>query len=614
MVVRKKRLALLGVWSMFFLLPEVLPASPDLPAGKPEASQGWMVWGEENWPTKPVHGGYFRRASRMYIGLMNPNHCPISAWDFPALLHIYDRLIVNDRSYKPTIPWLAESWEYLDPVTVMMKLRRGVRFHDGSAFNAEGVKYQMEWIRDKKNGAWTRSWLEPLESIEVIDEYTLKWHFKRPWGSFLGTMASVPGFMISAEALKTDRALADAKWMTRRVGSVKRKAAKAEEQAEELAAKDGEEAEKAMAEAVKARKAAIEFEARARETVALAKGAKPLDTNPVGTGQYIFEKASPGNYIMARRNPYWWFGKSIGHPDMPYFDGFKVSVIPDSSVRLANLKAGKIDYAVINPYQYRLVKDAPDIKVTVISVNWVVYLMLNHADGPCKDIRIRKAISHAIDRDALVRGTQFGMARVASCIYPDDHWTHNPNLKPVRYDPELSKKLLAEAGYANGLIIRGFTGNFPEALAFSKAIMGMLEKVGITWKPDFLGLAAMVDPLKRLDYDMNGMLYPWVLEPDHVASVLYHPDGLMNNGRSRNEKALALIKAGREEIDEAKRVKIYNKLEEVLYENYEDVWLFYPKGVIASNKNIEGFNSELAEKYREPYLMSHPPWFKDGHP
>jgi peptide/nickel transport system substrate-binding protein len=613
MKIKKKRLALLGVLGVFFLLPAVLFASPDLPAGNPEANQGWRVWGEETWPTKPVHGGYFRRASRFYIGMLNPNHFPV--WDWSAMLYMYDRLIINDSNFKPTVPWLAESWEYLDPVTVRMKLRQGVKFHDGSPFNAEGVKYQMEWIKDKKNGAWTRSWLEPLESVEVIDEYTLKWHFKRPWGSFLGSLASVPGIMISAKALKADRALADVKRMTRRAGSVKREAAKAEEAAQEAAARGGgEEAWKARAEAEKARKEMIEFEARLKEATALAKGAKPLDTNPVGTGKFMFEKASPGNYIMAKRNPDWWFGKTIGHPDMPYFDGFKVSVIPDASVRLANLKANRIDWAVLNAPMYRLVKNDQDLNLAVIPLNWLIYMMLNHADGPCQDIRIRKAISHAIDREALVHGTQFGMGRVASCIYPDNHWTHNPNLKPVSYDPELSKKLLAEAGYADGLTVRGFTGNMPEALAFSKAIMGMLEKVGIKWDVEFLGIAAMAEPLKRLDFDMNAMLFPWISEPDDIARILYEPDGLMNNGRSRNEKAMALIKAGREEIDVAKRVKIYHQLEEALYENYEDVWLFYPKIVLVTNKNLRGIDRKLAEKYREPYIMSHPRWFKDGTP
>ena len=51
----------------------------------------------------------------------------------------------------------------------------------------KAVKYQMEWIMDPQNGAWTRAWLEPLASIEVVDTYTVKWHFKKPWAGFLGS-------------------------------------------------------------------------------------------------------------------------------------------------------------------------------------------------------------------------------------------------------------------------------------------------------------------------------------------------------------------------------------------------------------------------------------------
>jgi peptide/nickel transport system substrate-binding protein len=328
----------------------------------------------------------------------------------------------------------------------------------------------------------------------------------------------------------------------------------------------------------------------------------------------MFEKASPGNYIKLKRNPNWWYGKSIGKPEMPYFDGIKVSVIPDPGVRLASLKAGELDQVMINPSQYRLVSGDARFNVLVFPPNFLAFLMFNHAEGPCQDIRIRKAVSHAIDRKALIMATQFGMARVASCIFPTAHWTHNPNLKPVSYDPELSKELLAEAGYAHGLTIRGVTANIPEALTFAKAIMGMLAKVGITWKVEFLGIAAMSDPLKRLDYDLNGMLYPWVFEPDQIATSLYHPDGLLNNGRSRNEKAIALIKAGREEINDVKRAKIYRRLEKILYENYEDVWLFWPMAIIAGSMNLRGFDMKSFKQGFEGYINSNPMWFRGGNP
>jgi peptide/nickel transport system substrate-binding protein len=254
------------------------------------------------------------------------------------------------------------------------------------------------------------------------------------------------------------------------------------------------------------------------------------------------------------------------------------------------------------------------LKTGIIPLNWLVFLMFNQSKGPCKDIRVRKAISHAIDRKALVLGTQHGLGRIASCIFPDNHWAHNPTLKPVSYDPGFSKKLLAEAGFKDGLTLEGFIYNSPEALTFTKAIMAMLEKVGIKWDVHFLDIAAMVEPFSRLNYDLAGGLFQWIFEPDQIASTLYHPDGLLNYGRSFNPKAVELIRKGREEINEHKRTLIYQELEKVLQENYEDAWLWWPNAVIASSKQLEGFNEDMARKYGEAYSISHPGWFKDGHP
>jgi peptide/nickel transport system substrate-binding protein len=571
-----------------------------------EINKGWMEWGKAYWPAGPVSGGLVRVAAPFYIGVMNPNHFPVMDWI--SMGFMYEKLINHDAHYKPTSPWLAESWEYLDDITVRMKLRQGVTFHDGSTFNAKSIKYQIEWILDKQNGAWTRSWIEPVESLEIEDEYTLLWHFKRPWGAFLGTMASVPGYAISAEALKKDRALTETKRLKRRLTSLERKSAKAEKNAEKNG--NAENNKKALA----ARKALEDVKSGIGDLELLAKNAKPLDANPVGTGQYMIERNNPGNYIKLKRNSNWWFGKSIGKPDMPYFDGFKVSVIPDPSVRLASLKAGELDYVVLNPFQYRLVDKDPRFNTRVQELNWLVWLMLNQSEGPCKDIRVRKAISHAIDRKALIMGTQSGLGREASCIFPDRHWAKNPTLKPVAYDPVLAKKLLAEAGFSGGLTLSGITANTPESQSFAKAVMAMLEKVGIRWDVKFVGIAAMADPFVKRDYDMAGGLFQWIFEPDLIATALYMPDGVLNYGRNNHPEVVRLIKAGRREIDDTLRAKIYNQLEQVLYDNYMDIYLWYPSVVFAFNKNIQGFNEEMYQEYGEAYIWPHPMWFKDGHP
>jgi peptide/nickel transport system substrate-binding protein len=501
--------------------------------------QPWAVW---DYKDKPVRGGTFRIAVEQYIGKMNPNHWPVLDW--VSMGYFHERLMLTDGQYKPTVPWLAEAVTFEDPQTVLMRLRQGVRFHDGSKFDAAAVKYQMEWIRDPKSNAWTAAWLAPLVAVEVVDERTLRFKFGQPWAAFNGVMANVPGYAMSAEALKTD--------------------------------------------------------------------AEKYDTQPRGTGPYILEEASPGNFLKVKRNPDWWFAKASGNPDMPYFDGIHVSIIPDPAVRLANLRAGKIDVLTLDKSQYAALKNDPGVTVHRLPGNHVNALRFNTTKGVFQDIRLRKAVSHALDRKALIAGTQLGLARLASCMFPEDHWCHNPELKPVAYDPELAKKLLAEAGHAGGLKVRGYYSNTTMGQTIAEAVKNMLGKVGIEWQVDLLAPAALATRMQAADYELAVGGWTFIYDPDLMPTGLYHPDGGFNFGRSRNEAAIALIEAGRREVDLDKRQKIYWQLEKVLYDSYEDAWLWWEETLVAYRKNVMGWNQEGFLKYKDAWFWAHPLWFKDG--
>ncbi|MBW2141655.1 MAG: hypothetical protein JRG97_11385 [Deltaproteobacteria bacterium] len=97
-----------------------------------------------------------------------------------------------------------------------------------------------------------------------------------------------------------------------------------------------------------------------------------------------------------------------------------------------------------------------------------------------------------------------------------------------------------------------------------------------------------------------------------MATGLYHPDGGFNFGRSNHAKAIALIEAGKSEVNTAKRQKIYWELEKVMYNNYEDAWLWYPKNITATRKNILGYNDKLHDIGLEGFYHSHPIWLKGG--
>jgi peptide/nickel transport system substrate-binding protein len=546
-------------------------------------------------------------ASSNYIGVMNPNQ--FIARDWVAMTNLYGGLIYIDEKYQPIAFWLAKSVEYTDPVTSIMKLRPGITFHDGSDFNAEAVKYTIDYIKNKANGCWSRSWVEPVASVEVVDEFTLKWNFKRPWAGFLGMMATVPGYIISQKALEGDVAMKVLGKVEKKLKKAKAKVAKFEKAVKN---QTGAKAQKTAKRIEKEKKKAADLEKQVAELRVKAKGAKDVSKYPVGTGKYMLEEGKPGNYLKLKRNPNWWFGKSVGVPDLPFLDGQIITVIPDQAIRLANLRAGKLDLLYPTYTQYLDLKDDPKFKITRQIGNHFWGLKFNHAKGPAKDIRVRKAVSHAIDRKALIQGLYHGQAVEASGPYHTTHWCHNPELKPVTFDPELSKKLLAEAGYKKGLTITGYMGATTGAVTTTEAIKGMLAKVGIDWKVEALDTVAANDRGKNLEYDLATTGWAYIKEPDMVATSLYHPDGSFNYGRTNNPKVIELIEAGKIEIDMKKRQKIYWELERVLYENYEDVWYGYPITIAARSLRYMGYSIEEHDNGGEFYWHSHPGWFKDG--
>ena len=501
--------------------------------------QPWAVWPKD---AKPVRGGYLRLAAEQYIGKMNPNHWPVLDW--VSMSYFHEKLVVNDGRHKPTVMWLAEDLIWDNPQQATMRLRSGVSFHDGTPFDAKGIKYQIDWIRQPGSNAFTVSWLAQLDTVEVIDDRTLSWKFKTPWGSFMGVLANVPGYAMSQKALQED--------------------------------------------------------------------VEKYDSQPQGTGPYMVEEASPGNFLKLKRNPNWWFAKASGNPDMPYFDGILVTIIPDPAVRLANLRAGKIDILTLDKSQYTAARGDPNLNVYRSPANHLNGLRFNSTKSVFQDIRLRKAVSHAIDRKALIAGTQFGLARIASCMYPEDHWCHNPNLQPVAYDPDLSKKLLAEAGHGGGLKIRGYYSNTSMGQTIAEAVKGMLVKVGIDWEVELLAPTASAARMQSLDYDLAQGGWVFVLEPDLMPTGLYYPGGGFNHGRSKNDAAIALIEQGRKAVDPEARRDIYWQLEEVLYNAYEDVWLWWEEGATAHRKVVQGFDHENFLKHREAWHFSHPLWFKDG--
>ncbi len=565
---------------------------------KSPAKSPWFDW---EYPKEAKRGGEYRVAATVDVGLLNPHHWPIMDWDvIDMLIEQYVAVGKNAMYYT----WLAESWEFTGPLTVTMKLRKGVTFHDGTPLNAEVVRFNYEYIFDRTNFCWDRGYLKNVKSVEAVDEYTVRFNFSKPFAAFIANLQLPPGYALSKKALQGDLIIKEAITAEKNAKKAKKKLAKMKGKLKKIDSGDSAALEKAKKAVQKAEKKLTKLDAAQKKLAEKAKGIKHTDKFPAGSGGYTLDSRSSGNWIRLKRNPNFWFGKMVNRP-LPYFDFVKYVIIPDPAVRLLNLKVRKIHTMNLNAAQYDMLKRNPDpnVRIDKLSMPHTTFLRFNHANGPLKDIRVRKAISHAIDRKALIEGAMFGLARPASALFPAGQWSSNPDLSPVKYDPELSKKLLKEAGYEKGLQIKGHGSR--DYTTLSEALKHMLAQVGIDWRVDTLDAVAASARMTSLQYDMAVSEWIYIFDPDMPAYGLFHPRGASNSGRSNNKRAIELIETGREEIDFDKRQQIYQELEKVLYDNYEDAWLWHQMIGRAFHKDVRGTNAGIYQEWQDAWKRSH---------
>lgn len=152
---------------------------------------------------KPQYGGKLRVAYQIAPGALDPV-VGRSGGDHYYWRPIVDQLVDADPSLNPRPETsLAQSWDVSDPKKVVLNLRKGVQFHDGTPFNAEAVKFNIERLLDPATKATPRAAFTPIDTVDVVDEHIVRFNLKRPWGSVLSTLADRGGAMNSPTAVRT---------------------------------------------------------------------------------------------------------------------------------------------------------------------------------------------------------------------------------------------------------------------------------------------------------------------------------------------------------------------------------------------------------------------------
>ena len=462
---------------------------------------------------------------------------------------IFNGLVRYDRDLQP-VPDLAESWTWSDvDRSYTFKLRRGVRFHNGRELKAADVKYSWERLLDPALSRYMQI-LELVEGaqdkinstgrvadtpgLQALDDYTFKVRLIQPSPTFLFLVGMLNAAVIPREAV--------------------------------------EEAERA---------------------------GSTFGRRPIGTGPFRFVAWHENTRLVLERNPDYFRG-------LVKLDGVVFKIVPSPRMRLEKFFRGEFDVSDI-PYLElpRLESEHPDLLVRKPYLRTSYLAMTMNRPGPDgkslptqplgANLKLRQAINCAINR-AHVSGTILaGRSRPAWSILPPGMPGHDPELRAWHYDLERARRLLAEAGYPQGVGLRALTFLYkadPDVKKIVLAIHHDLTELGLNVELQGLDWAAYLDRIDKNPPDL--FLLSWVADfndPDNFLYFLFHTRqwGDNNHVRYSRREVDQLLDRGRATLDQAERIGLYRQAERLILddcpwailENRTNVLLLQPwvKGV-----------------------------------
>jgi peptide/nickel transport system substrate-binding protein len=288
-------------------------------------------------------------------------------------------------------------------------------------------------------------------------------------------------------------------------------------------------------------------------------------TNPVGSGPYKFVEWRKGDRVVITANEEYWGGA-------PAIKDVVFRVVPEISSRVNELKAGSVDLVVgLTPDSAELA-DSPTSQAVAVEGLRKMHMGIGLKGEPAlKDARVRQALNHAVDVQTMIETLQRGTTSpLKSIVNPPNN---NPALEPFTYDPEQAKKLLGEAGYADGFPLPiHYSTRYPGGKEASEATAAYLEQVGIKPKIEFIELGQFREMLR--DASFPGIyFYGWaaLINPS-VELVILTCGHIDNSSGYCNPEYDELVKKASVTLDDAERQKLEFAAQEIIWKDAP--WLY----------------------------------------
>ncbi|WP_408006935.1 glutathione ABC transporter substrate-binding protein [Pseudalkalibacillus sp. A8] len=319
----------------------------------------------------------------------------------------------------------------------------------------------------------------------------------------------------------------------------------------------------------------------------LAENPEKLSEHPVGTGPFVFESWKTGQEISLKKNDNYW-GKK------PNIDRVIFKVVPEDATRLAMIETGEAhinDQVPVTEIERIEASDSMGLYRTKGLA--VEYVGFNIKKKPLDDVKVRRAISHAIEREAIIKGVYNNVGTLANSAMSPMVFGHSDKVKPYDYDLNEAKKLLKEAGYENGLELTLLTSDRKERINMAEVIQSQLKGIGVDVKIQVMEYGAYIDIIDKGDHDM--FIGGWgnaTGDGDYNQYNLFHSASQGAPGNHfyySNPEVDKLIEAARKETDEAKRLKLYEQVMQMEIEDTVYIPIRNYEHMAAHSKNVSGF-------------------------
>ncbi|MDP2782956.1 ABC transporter substrate-binding protein [Devosia sp.] len=311
-----------------------------------------------------------------------------------------------------------------------------------------------------------------------------------------------------------------------------------------------------------------------------------IGTTALGSGPFTLDSWEPNAKEVLSANTEW-----AGGP--LNIDGITISVLPDESAILASLRAGQIDFALLNdPLIATLVPNEANLELNRVPGLAYNVLQLNPSRAPMDNLMVRQAISCAVNRQEIIDSALAGEGKVTGPLTMPAFAQDTSKLFCYEQDLDKAKQLMADAGFADGFTatVIGANGEPPVASSEAQVLQSQLAEIGIKLDIKMMELNVYVDTWLAGDFDMAVAQNGGRPDPYPMYNRYFTKDGnLVKVSNFSDDELDSLMKQGQAETDPAKRVEIFHAFEQRLAEQSPWIWLSTSYSYTAQLKTVSGY-------------------------